>query len=159
MSQPQPKASRWNHALTGPETLTSGSWRSPPPNINPILIYNTYNQTAADSEEPHSRADTTVLIDLNLTTRTILAGDFNTKHQLWDSTAPENGERDGTLIDIIDENELLPLNKPDKGSHILKNGTGLSVPDLVLYSLDLNTEIDGWAREKQQHSGFDHYAM
>ena len=129
------------------------------PDIAPILLYNTYNQKAPPTEEPHGRADLRVLTNQDLTTRTILAGDFNAHHPWWNSIATENGTNAGLLVSIMERNEQILLNEPDVATYIKRNGSGTSVLDLVFYSPDLNMEVDEWAVEERETTGSDHMAM
>ena len=123
------------------------------PSIPPIRLYNTYNH---ESHALPGRADTRILANQNLQQRAIIAGDFNARHPLWESKVPPNGINAAALYDIIENNSLDLLNEPDLPTRIGPSG---SVIDLVLASEDLHDQVGGWALERDDTSGSDHYAM
>jgi len=154
---PNLQVTQLNHLVNDPDVQLL---QVQTPHTPAFTLVNIYNQESPPSEPPHGRAETRILSTLNLTTRTILAGDFNAHHPWWNSNSPPAGINSNLLVDILEESELILLNEPDIPTHINNTGQGTSVLDLVFFSPDMINEADEWAvEEEEEHTGSDHMAI
>lgn len=59
-------------------------------------------------------------------------------------------------MNIADKAKLDLINMRDAMRYKYPNGTGESIIDVTLSTLNLTTEINNWAIDKYAHSGSDH---
>ena len=83
------------------------------PDTRPGAPLQIHTISGTTHEEPHGRQTSRILTNQDLTTRTILAGDFNAHHPWWNSIATENGTNAGLLVSVMERNEQIPFNQPD----------------------------------------------
>jgi exonuclease III len=104
-----------------------------------ITLYNIYNGRTG------SNPDRRVLDEpwsLNITSpRTIISGDFNAHHPLWNSSKrPLRADR---VMHLLDEQNFHLLNTPDIPTFF--NGRSESVIDLTLVSNDIMDKVRNWS--------------
>ena len=100
-----------------------------------LKLVNIYNNSTQNVElELNSTISYTIYRDFFLDlidSRTILLGDFNAHHPSWDPLSPKNASGD-YLIELIQNNELILLNSPGKGTFYRPQMTYSTVIDLTL---------------------------
>ena len=84
-----------------------------------LKLVNVYNNFSQNIElGPNSTTSYTIYRDFFLgliDSKTILLRDFNTYHLSWDPLSPKNASGD-YLVDLIQDNKLMLLNRPGKGT-------------------------------------------
>jgi ribonuclease HI len=124
------------------------------PTIPTTFIFNLYNGYESESDMwtiPRS------LINTPLPTRTVLAGDFNAHHVLWNSTKTTPVRAD-ELIHLITSQNLTIINTPDEATYISHSraGQSQSVIDLTITTSALTDSITGWCIDHNAATGSDH---
>ena len=113
-------------------------------------IFNIYNGKTGQ------RPDRRVLDGLDFGTlyrRTIITGDMNAHHPLWNSN--KRPTRADKIVELIEEHNYTLLNTPDEPTFLSHNGVSTSVIDLTLTSPDLQDSIRNWAI-MDETTGSDH---
>ena len=114
------------------------------------LIYNIYNEQDQNNHWTLNRIHERIQV----TQHTIITGDMNAHHPLWNSQATET--RATTLINLINEHKLSLLNEPDIPTFHRRNTKGISVLDLTFYTQQLEEFMGEWAIDEDNHPGSDH---
>lgn len=86
---------------------------------------------------------TNILKPSSVTSHALLVGDFNTHHPMWD-TRHEESLQSNDFVDWIDDQDLILLNEPDKGTFWRTPMKFSSVLDLSLVTLDLANKVSDW---------------
>ena len=102
-----------------------------------LQIYNLYCPPIRTGNRGDERVDNFDPSTLPANSRTIILGDFNAHHELWDAFAEEtsNGEK---LFDWLIDNPNMQLLNDGSPTHRLRGSNSPSVPDLSFASSDLN---------------------
>lgn len=122
--------------------------------IVPIHFLNIYNEEVINSNSSLRPTELALLGDLP-PNRTILAGDMNCHHPMWDSRVkkPKNADN---LIAIIDREDLDMINTPDVDTYNYRNRKGRLILDLAFVRQDIQPPTCNWAVNPELHSGSDH---
>ena len=129
--------------IQDPDILAVDIWTDNIPRFTAVNLYNqrVQRQGPYTLERIEGR--------LNLPARSLLLGDFNAHHHLWDSTLRTSRNSDGT-IGIIERFNLGLVNEPDIPTHFPRNGNKPSVIDLAFASYSLLENILNWSVEESE---------
>ena len=119
-----------------------------------IRIFNIYNQ---DSPSFPTKAVERNLLPTPLPKPSLLLGDFNLHHPLWDPDTTGSSREADDLHDWIEENNLHLLNTPGTGTFFRANMNRESVLDLSLATDNLANRIEDW--QIIPAIGSDHHAI
>ena len=129
------------HILAGKEKFTL--WN----------IYNERRKLTPDSRPLYTMDRT--LHQLHITSHSILCGDFNAHHSLWNS-AVQQQIRGDVLVDWFRANNCDIVNQPDISTYNHRQGSGTSILDLTLATQDIFDRVVDWAVDDNAHTGSDH---
>lgn len=122
------------------------------PAIPPTFIFNIYNEHEGTT---NLYTIPRTLINTPIPDRCIIAGDMNAHHPLWNS-AVRSPKRAQELVSLMEENNLVLLNKMDKPTYHFRTGKGTSVLDLCFVTPCLEDVAVNWAVDKNACTGSDH---
>ena len=105
-----------------------------------IQIVNLYNEKDQEGRWTVDRC----LYSLPLLPNTLVAGDFNTRHQSWDPTSSRNSAQEDNLYTWIEEKHLLLRNVPNVGTFYRPHMDAPSVIDLTLTKGQLSQQELNW---------------
>jgi len=117
-------------------------------------IMNIYNEDDQAGEGP--KTIETQLLSLSLCPDSIVLGDFNTHHPIWDPLAPKSAKADD-LVDWANLNNLCLLNNPGEPTFNRPNLRQPSVIDLTFASDLIANKIHDW--QTIANIGSDHYGV
>jgi hypothetical protein len=108
-----------------------------------VQAINIYNEKDLDFDLERGHTLQRFLYNFTLSSKSIIVGDFNLHHPLWEPTArpTPNSER---LVDWIEEQELALLNTPGESTYFRVDLDHLSVLDLSFVSSPLASRTEDW---------------
>jgi hypothetical protein len=120
--------------------------------IPTFYLINLYNE-----KENHTKTYTIprALTPLSLPPWSIITGDMNAHHTLWNSHTPHT-TRAEELITLIEDEGWHLINAPDVPTYHYRKGTGSSVLDLTLATPSMTPEVTNWAVDEDLATGSDH---
>lgn len=114
-------------------------------------IINIYNE--ADQAKEQGYTIERLLYNIPLSRYTIVLGDFNTHHPLWDPYTNKSGDAD-QLAEWFEDQNLILLNEPGASTFFRTNLLNPSVLDLTLASESISLRIQDW--QTLSNIGSDH---
>src|ERR1700710_967200 len=122
------------------------------PSIDTLFLFNIYNKKPRyDQTQPYT-VDR-ILKNINIPTRTILAGNFNAHHPWWNYST-KRPIRHETLIQISEAGNFDLLNEEDTPTYHYAHGS--SVLDLTFSSPPITPLISNWAIDEDNPTSSDH---
>ena len=116
-------------------------------------IYNERKKLTPDSRPLYTMDRT--LNQLQIPQHSILCGDFNAHHSLWNSAVHQQIRGD-VLVEWFTANNCDLVNQPDIPTYNYRHGSGSSVLDLTLATQDIFDRVVDWAVDEDAHTGSDH---
>src|SRR5690606_36798242 len=110
-----------------------------------FIAVNIYNQTFRRTE-PYTL--TRLQDTWSLPTTSLLAGDFNSHHHIWNSATSRLVNHEDTLR-LMEELNLGLINEPDVPTHYPRNGNTPSVIDLAFATYPLLDLVSDWTVEER----------
>src|SRR5437588_11071745 len=95
------------------------------------------------------------LNQLQIPQHSILCGDFNAHHSLWNSAVHQQIRCD-VLVEWFTANNCDIVNQPYIPTYNYRHGSGSSVFDLTLATQDIFDRLVDWAVDENAHTGSDH---
>ena len=121
-----------------------------------FILWNIYNERKklTPDSRPLYTMDRTLHL-LHIPQHSILCGDFNAHHSLWNS-AVQQQIRGDVLVEWFRANKCDLVNQPDIPTYNYRQGTGSSILDLTLTTEDLFDRVVDWTVDEDAHTGSDH---
>src|SRR5205807_10489665 len=95
---------------------------------------------------------------LQIPRHSILCGDFDAHHSLWNS-AFQQQIRGDVLVEWFTANNCDLVNQPDISTYNYRHGSGSSVLDLTLATQDIFNRVVDWAVDECARTGSDHQVV
>lgn len=123
-----------------------------------IRIFNIYNERRQNTQNGEYTVNRLYnKINLHCTKKTLLIGDFNAHHSLWNPGIKVN-LRSEKIIELIENKNLQLINRKGIATHYYarKNKTGSSIIDLSFATFNLKELITSWRIDEEMDTGSDH---
>jgi hypothetical protein len=125
-------------------------------NIEQFRVFNIYNKRQKTTPPGLYTMERLIdNIELSIIDRSLLVGDFNAHHHLWNSNCP-SPTRAETIVNLIENQDLQLINEPDIPTYNYRNGTGSSVLDLTITTSQLARLTINWLVNSELYTGSDH---